>query len=107
MVSTQEFARLNAADCRAWRRCCRTIFEDVVFQAFPDLQQWKSRLTKAGASAAMMCGSGAALFGLFSDRRSAIRARDSLRGLSGNSYLVRTLSRRSYRRLWSSSDSVS
>ncbi len=81
-------------------------FEDVISQAFPDLQQWKSQLTKAGASAAMMCGSGAALFGLFSDRRSAIRARDSLRGLSGNSYLVRTLSRRSYRGLWSSSDSV-
>ena len=82
-------------------------FEDVIFQAFPDLQQWKSRLTEGGASAAMMCGSGTALFGLFSDRRSAIRARDSLRGFSGNSYLVRTLSRRSYRRLWSSSDSVS
>ena len=81
-------------------------FEDVIFQAFPDLQQWKSRLSKAGAFATMMCGSGAALFGLFSDRRSAIRARDSLRGFSGDSYAVRTLSRRSYRRLWSSSDSV-
>ena len=56
---------------------------------------------------AMMCGSGAALCGLFSDRRSAIRARDSLRGFSGNAYVVRTLSRRSYCRLWSSSDSVS
>ena len=82
-------------------------FEGAIFQAFPDLQQWKSRLSKAGAFAAMLCGSGAALFGLFSDRRSAIRARDSLRGFSGNSYVVRTLSRRSYRRLWSSSDSVS
>ena len=104
------YARVCASERGGWQDLAALLpndFEDVIFQAFPDLQQWKSRLAKAGASAAMMCGSGAALCGLFSDRRSAIRARDSLRGLSGNSYVVRTLSRRSYCRLWSSSDSVS
>ncbi|HYW46361.1 MAG TPA: 4-(cytidine 5'-diphospho)-2-C-methyl-D-erythritol kinase [Bryobacteraceae bacterium] len=49
-------------------------FEAVVFEQHPRLAALKKRLKGAGAAAAMMTGSGSALFGLFGDREAAGRA---------------------------------
>ena len=46
-------------------------FEAVVFLQHPVLAAWKERLIEAGASTAMMTGSGSALFGLFQTAREA------------------------------------
>jgi 4-diphosphocytidyl-2-C-methyl-D-erythritol kinase len=44
-------------------------FEPAVFKRHPELAAVKKRLLEAGASAALMTGSGSALFGLFRDAR--------------------------------------
>ena len=76
-------------------------FESVVFQQFPLLRKWKKRLIEAGASVAMMSGSGSAVFGVFSSRRRAREACKVLRGFSGKVYLAETLGRSSYQASWS------
>ena len=76
-------------------------FESVIFQQFPLLRKWKKRLIEAGASVAMMSGSGSAVFGVFSSRRRARAACKVLRGFSGKVYLAETLGRSSYQANWS------
>ncbi len=76
-------------------------FESVVFQQFPVLRKWKKRLIEAGASVAMMSGSGSAVFGVFSSLRRAREARKVLRGFGGKVYLAETLERSSYQANWS------
>ncbi|MBO4284511.1 MAG: 4-(cytidine 5'-diphospho)-2-C-methyl-D-erythritol kinase [Clostridia bacterium] len=49
-------------------------FESVVFSAHPVIAERKRRLLSLGATDALMSGSGAAVFGLFSDPESASRA---------------------------------
>lgn len=75
-------------------------FESVVFQRYPDLEEWKNRLVGLGAGCAMLSGSGSALFGTFPSRSQAVRARTSLGEFPGRVFVVATLSRRSYRRIW-------
>jgi 4-diphosphocytidyl-2-C-methyl-D-erythritol kinase len=49
-------------------------FEPAVFERHPELAAWKERLLQAGASTALMTGSGSALFGLFRDAEGVSRA---------------------------------
>ncbi|WP_319468290.1 4-(cytidine 5'-diphospho)-2-C-methyl-D-erythritol kinase [uncultured Pseudodesulfovibrio sp.] len=53
-------------------------FEPVVFAKFPTLRKAKEKLIISGAAAAAMSGSGASLFGLFRDRKSAMSAVQAL-----------------------------
>lgn len=75
-------------------------FEKVVFQAHPELETRKARLVALGARPALLCGSGSALFGVFRDRRQALRARDSLEVGDGSRFVVSTVTRKSYRARW-------
>jgi 4-diphosphocytidyl-2-C-methyl-D-erythritol kinase len=73
-------------------------FETVVFRQFPLLSAIKRKLLKAGASPALMTGSGSALFGVFNspgerDRAAAMFRRERV-------FSVKLVSRRSYRALW-------
>ena len=76
-------------------------FEAVVFERHRSLALLKKRLIGAGASAAMMTGSGSGVFGLFHTRREAALALDSLKepGVPGP-YGISLVSRRRYRSLW-------
>src|SRR5256885_1525658 len=56
----------------------RNDFEEVVFEQHPALAVLKKQLVRAGATAALMTGSGSAGFGLFPDRSGALRAAKSL-----------------------------
>lgn len=54
------------------------IFEDAVLPACPALTARMQTMLDCGAVGARMSGSGAAVFGLFADRRDALRAADTL-----------------------------
>jgi len=73
-------------------------FEPVVFEREPRLAALKRRLARAGASPAMMTGSGSALFGLFPTRAEAGRARQRFDGVE--TFPVSLVGRTRYRRLW-------
>jgi len=76
----------------------RNDFEEVVFEQHPALAGLKKRLLRAGATAALMTGSGSAVFGLFADREAARRAAKSL-GEFGSTQ-ISMVSRARYRSLW-------
>jgi 4-diphosphocytidyl-2-C-methyl-D-erythritol kinase len=76
----------------------RNDFEEVVFQHHPSLAAIKKRLLRAGASVALMTGSGSALFGLFPDRNGISVALQSW-GAS-EAFPVSLVTRSRYRRLW-------
>ena len=54
-------------------------FEEPVFGRHPQLGWWKEELLGEGAEAAMLCGSGSALCGIFGDARRRDAAADRLR----------------------------
>jgi 4-diphosphocytidyl-2-C-methyl-D-erythritol kinase len=70
--------KIRSFQSRVWGQGCPSTgandFEGVVFQQYPKLGAIKKRLVRAGASPAMMTGSGSALFGLFEDRAHAAHA---------------------------------
>ncbi len=76
-------------------------FESVVFDAHPKLKPVKTGLLRAGASSAMMTGSGSAIFGLFPSRVAAARAIELLDGLDvAGLFQIALVSRTRYRSLW-------
>ena len=54
-----------------WSQGLVNDFEAVVFAQYPALKEIKARLLKLGAQAALLTGSGAALFGVFEDEAQA------------------------------------
>ncbi len=76
----------------------RNDFEAVVFEQHPRLAALKKRLTRIGASPALMSGSGSAVFGLF---RSGDEVSRALNALEGEEVLrISLVSRARYRSLW-------
>ena len=73
-------------------------FEDVVFEQHASLAAIKKRLLRAGASVALMTGSGSALFGLFPDRNRISVALQSWG--AGKAFPVSLVTRSRYRRMW-------
>lgn len=56
----------------------RNDLERGVFETYPEVGGLKDRLLASGAAEAVMCGSGSALVGRFSDREAALRAAERL-----------------------------
>jgi 4-diphosphocytidyl-2-C-methyl-D-erythritol kinase len=70
-------------------------FEPVLFSRHPILRELRDELRSAGAVMAMVSGSGSALFGVFTDQASALRAQHALgRRTDVRSLLTRTLDER-------------
>jgi 4-diphosphocytidyl-2-C-methyl-D-erythritol kinase len=63
-------------------------FEEVVFTAFPGLRRLKETLFFLGAGAAVLSGSGSAMFGLFRDREQARQAAAALHRQGAETWLV-------------------
>lgn len=81
-----------------WQDFCVNDFESAVFRTHPELEAVKRRLQRAGARPALMTGSGAALFGLFRDRKQVERARRLF--IHERAFPISLVSRTQYRSLW-------
>ena len=73
-------------------------FEPVVFERESRLATLKQRLIRAGASPAMLTGSGSALFGLFRDREGMRRALERFR--DEKAFPISLVTRAQYRGIW-------
>ena len=73
-------------------------FEAAVFEQHPQLAALKKRLSRAGASVAMMTGSGSALFGLFDSRDDEDRA--AAKFIGEKTFRISMVSRSGYRAHW-------
>ena len=76
----------------------RNDFESVVFEQHRKLATLKKRLVRAGATVALMTGSGSALFGLFPDGNRISRARELLGEVQ--TFPISLVGRARYRALW-------
>lgn len=68
-------------------------FDPVVSSSFAEIERAKSMLREAGAEAAMLSGSGSAVFGVFESDDRAKLAGDRLRGEFAHVFVTKTLSR--------------
>lgn len=73
-------------------------FESAVFGRHPNLRALKKKLLQAGALAALMTGSGSALFGIFGSREERYRAGAQFQNQAV--FPVSAVSRVGYRSLW-------
>ncbi len=76
----------------------RNDFEPVLFAEHPELAHWKSRFLEAGATHAMMSGSGSTVFGLFASRSEALAAQKFLGDSTVHAFQLVPRSR--YQRDW-------
>jgi 4-diphosphocytidyl-2-C-methyl-D-erythritol kinase len=76
----------------------RNDFEAVVFEQHRKLATLKRRLVRAGATAALMTGSGSALFGLFPNRNGISRAKELLGEVQ--TFPIWLVGRARYRAMW-------
>jgi 4-diphosphocytidyl-2-C-methyl-D-erythritol kinase len=77
---------------------CRNDFETVVFEQHGKLRVLKRKLVQAGASPALMTGSGSALFGLFAERNLIFRAIELLG--EERTFRISLVGRARYRGMW-------
>jgi 4-diphosphocytidyl-2-C-methyl-D-erythritol kinase len=73
-------------------------FERVVFAKWPELQELKRQLLRAGAEMASLSGSGSAVYAIFASARKLVSSRKMV-SASWRSFATRTLSRADYHRL--------
>ncbi|MGH7468710.1 MAG: 4-(cytidine 5'-diphospho)-2-C-methyl-D-erythritol kinase [Longimicrobiales bacterium] len=69
----------------------RNDFENVLFPRYPELPEIRDALKEAGATTALLAGSGSALFGLFPLRRLAARAAKNLREIRPDLRTIETV----------------
>ncbi|HXS96572.1 MAG TPA: 4-(cytidine 5'-diphospho)-2-C-methyl-D-erythritol kinase [Candidatus Limnocylindrales bacterium] len=93
--------KVNAFQTAAWSgQTGVNDFESVVFAQHPELAAWKKRIVRAGATAAMMTGSGSALFGFFASRQAARQALERLRPFDAAVFPISSVNRARYRQMW-------
>jgi 4-diphosphocytidyl-2-C-methyl-D-erythritol kinase len=74
-------------------------FAAVVFQLEPEIERAKNALLKSGARAAMLCGSGSAVFGIFENQDAQERAIQAIELETGwRAFPCKTVGRSYYRR---------
>lgn len=73
-------------------------FEAAVFQHAPEIERAKNALLKSGARAAMLCGSGSAVFGIFENQDAQERAIQAIELETGwRAFPCKTVGRSEYR----------
>lgn len=112
-VSTREaYSALEAMSDRGWNGVTQAVasavragdamgitgalwndFEGPVFEMHPDLRELKMRLIDLGASGALLCGSGSAVFGVFTSRTLAESAWQTIAAEGWQAWRVPSLTR--------------
>jgi 4-diphosphocytidyl-2-C-methyl-D-erythritol kinase len=92
-ASNRMEAAIKFGDKRAVIEALANDFESVVLERFPDIREIKARLIDFGAEAALLAGSGSAVFGVFEKPEVASKAASSF-GSDSATYVVTTLTRR-------------
>jgi 4-diphosphocytidyl-2-C-methyl-D-erythritol kinase len=57
-------------------------FEEVIFPLYPEIKEIKERLVMEGAEGSLMSGSGSTVFGIFGNRKEALRAYQRLKSVT-------------------------
>ncbi|GAB4283212.1 MAG: 4-(cytidine 5'-diphospho)-2-C-methyl-D-erythritol kinase [Candidatus Rifleibacteriota bacterium] len=83
--SILEFYRRRDLD--ALRKVIFNDLESVTLHRYPEVERIKQLLSVTGEGVVLMSGSGPSVFGLFPDRKSALRAAKSLHGESVNVFI--------------------
>jgi 4-diphosphocytidyl-2-C-methyl-D-erythritol kinase len=74
-------------------------FEQVVFEAYPQLAWLADEMQMAGALQTHLCGSGSALYGVFSDQGTALHGAELLGKRYPHVYVTHTLTRERFHQL--------
>lgn len=93
-----QICRFEAESLDLRHAALRNDFESSVFAAEPEIRQVKKTLLELGAVNALMCGSGASVFGIFDTqetRQTALKALD--KEINWRKFAVATISRDEYR----------
>lgn len=82
---------LEEKDLYAIASCLGNVLETVTIPAYPQIEEIKNQMKEAGALAALMSGSGPTVFGIFTERETALSAEKGLRDgrLARQIYMVR------------------
>jgi len=82
-------------------------FEAAIFQLEPEIERAKNALLKSGARAAMLCGSGSAVFGIFENHDAQERAIQAMELETGwRAFPCKTVGRSHYRRAMGPADGL-
>ena len=104
LTSDSQQNKIDSFQSQVWGQGClvpgANDFEAAVFERHPKLASIKRKLIGAGASRAMMTGSGSALFGLFENRSQAAGAVERLKGPGLAPCGFSLVSRARYQALW-------
>jgi len=102
LTSESQENKIFSFQAQVWGRSVgalpRNDFEEVVFRQHRSLAAIKRKLLRAGASVALMTGSGSAVFGLFPDRNGISAALQSWGAQTA--FPVSLVSRTRYRQMW-------
>lgn len=92
-ASERLVSALNSGSCEPLSRLFYNDLEAPAIEQHPEIEDIKSIMICNGAEAALMCGSGSAVFGLFKEENTASNALEKLSG-HGKGFLCTTVTRK-------------
>lgn len=91
--SERMYTCMRKVGCRQLPSLLANDLEQPVFERHPEIAAVKEALLSTGASAALMCGSGSAVYGIFDEQRDAEAAAESL-NIEGRVFVDKMIGRR-------------
>ncbi len=99
ILSSSQNAAISSNSLPRLRSDFENDFESVIFDIHPEIRRAKELLLAAGATAALLTGSGSSVFGVFADQKSQQQALEKIQTEAGwRLFPCVTLSRDEYRR---------
>jgi 4-diphosphocytidyl-2-C-methyl-D-erythritol kinase len=85
------YSRLQSLQFESLRQDMANVLETVTPAQYPEICAIRQAILEAGAAAARMTGSGPTVFGVFNEKRDALKALQKLRKLFPKAYAVETI----------------
>lgn len=97
VVSILTSSRLSEEITDSFQSLLHNDFEPVIFRLEPEIERVKKALIESGSNGALMCGSGASVFGIFDREETRKRAIEKLSGeKSWRMFVCSTIGRKEY-----------